>query len=114
MKRFHPLQLHPDAVPPEKVGFVNLLVEPWEDRQRIRVHARITPFQKPPNLEFEIRDANGRALASAYIVENIDFDLVITMHLRQLSPQPQQFTLYAAIRYDEIGVVFKDQIFFTL
>ncbi|GAP10489.1 hypothetical protein BECAL_01659 [Bellilinea caldifistulae] len=114
MKRFHPLQPHPDAVPPEQVRFLDLLVEPWEDRQRVRVHARITPFQKPPNLEFEIRDANGEMLASAYIVENIDFDLVITMHLRRLSLQPQQFTLHANIQYDEIGLVYEDQILFSL
>lgn len=114
MKRFHPLQPHPDAVPPEQVRFLDLLVEPWEDRQRVRVHARITPFQKPPNLEFEIRDANGEMLSSAYIVENIDFDLVITMHLRRLLPEPQQFTLHANIQYDKIGLVYEDQILFSL
>ncbi len=114
MKRYHPLQLHPEAVPPEQVRFLSLHIEPWEDHQRVRVHARLTPFQKPPNLEFEIRDGDGQTLASAYIVENIDFDLVITMHLRRISADPQQLTLYAMIRYDEIGTVSEDKATFSL
>jgi len=114
MKRFHPLQPHPDAVPPEQVRFLELFIEPREDRQRVRIHARLTPFQKPPNLEFEIRDASDEVIASAYIVENIDYDLVITMHLLRLSPQSQQFTLHANIQYDEIGLVSKDSAVFSL
>lgn len=114
MKRFHPLHLHPDAVPPDQVRFLNLHIEPWEDRQRIRVHARLTPFQKPPNLEFEIRDLEERVIASAYIVENIDFDLVITMHLQRLPPQTQQLTLKAAIIYEEFGVVSEEKTGFTI
>lgn len=114
MKRYNPLQPHPQAVPPNQVRFLNLQIEPWEDRNRVRVHARLTPFQKPPNLEFEICDADEQVLASAYIVENIDFDLVITMHLRQLRPERKYFTLHARVEYDEIGVVYQDQQNFSL
>lgn len=114
MKRYNPLQPHPQAVPPEQVRFLNLQIEPWDDRQRVRVHARLTPFQKPPNLEFEIRDADEQVLASAYIVENIDFDLVITMHLRRLPLETHDFTLVARIEYDEIGPVYQDQQNFSL
>jgi len=114
MKRYNPLQPHPQAVPPEQVRFLNLQIEPWEDRQRVRVHARLTPFQKPPNLEFEIRAADDQVVASAYIVENIDFDLVITMHLRQIPLERRYFTLYARVEYDEIGLVYQDQQNFSL
>ncbi|GIV66778.1 MAG: hypothetical protein KatS3mg047_1171 [Bellilinea sp.] len=93
---------------------MELMVDPREDRQRVRVHARLTPFQKPPNLEFEIRDASETVVASAYIVENIDFDLVITMHLRGLAPQMQQFTLYANVQYEGIGLVCEGKTVFSL
>ncbi len=106
MTRYHPLHPHPDAVPPEQVRFTDLHIEPWESRDRARLHARLTPFTRPPNIEIELRDPSGVEIASAYIVENIDYDFVITLHLRRQPSEPlSRLSLIARISYPDEGVV---------
>lgn len=114
MKRFNPLQPDPEAVPPEEVRFLELKVVPWEDTHRLKVHVRLTPFQKPPDLEFEIWDIEKKALASAFIVENIDFEFVITLHLRVKTASNQDLTLHASILYEDTGVVHEKEVAFHL
>lgn len=113
MNRFHPLDPHPNAQPPALVRFTELKVEPWPDGRRVRVHARLTPFQQPPNIESVIRDSNGTEVASVYIVENIDFDLVFTMHIRS-SDLTGPFSLHAEISYPEPGIVHQLDVAFDI
>lgn len=113
MHRFHPLQPAEGAVPPEEVRFIDLHVEPWEDNRRIRVHIRMTPFQKPPNLETRLFDAENREVASTTVIENIDFDLVFTLHIRP-PDAPEPFTLSCQIEYQDIGIVDRKSIQFSI
>ncbi|MEN4010953.1 MAG: hypothetical protein AB1453_10820 [Chloroflexota bacterium] len=115
MARFHPLNPHPEAVPPEQVRFLDLKIEPWDNRQRVRLHARLTPFTKPPDIEVEVLNPSGTEIASTYIVENIDYDFVITLHLRNYIAQADtRLTLNARIRYPDAGLVFEQAIQFTI
>jgi len=113
MPRFHPLQPNPEAVPPEEVRLTELRVEPWPDGRRIRLHARLTPFQSPPNLEAVLNDPKGNIIASAYIVENIDFDLVITMHIRG-PVDYDRYSVMARVIYENLGTVHEMKTYFTM
>lgn len=113
MPRFNPLRPIEGAVPPAEVRFRALHVEPWEDNRRIRVHIRLTPFQNPPDLEAQVVDAQGREVASAKVIENIDFDLVFTLHIRP-PDAPGPFQLTAWVEYQDLGEVDRKSITFTL
>jgi len=113
LNRFNPLHPPEGAAPPEQVKFTDLHVEPWGDNLKVRVHMRLTPFEKPPNLTAEILDSSGRGVSSIQIIENIDFDLVITMHIRP-PDSPGPFTLTAKIEYDGLGAVSESRIRFLL
>lgn len=111
--RFNPLRPNKDAVPPAEVRFRDLHAEPWEDNRRVRIHIRLTPFQKPPNLEIELLDANAQEVASVSIIENIDFDLVVTLHIRP-PDAPGPFSLTAKVSYEDIGEVDQKTARFSL
>jgi len=104
MRRFNPLHPTEGAKEPADVRFLDLHIEPWEDNQRIRVHMRLTPFQKPPNLEAVLLDSMGGEVASVTIIENIDFDLVFTLHIRRVNAAGP-FQLIGKILYEELGAV---------
>lgn len=113
MHRFNPLHPIEGAVLPADVRFLDLHVEPWEDNRRIRVHIRLTPFQKPPNLETRLVDALDRVIASAAVIENIDFDLVFTLHIRP-PDAPGPFQLTSQVEYEDLGMVDQKSIRFSL
>lgn len=113
MNRFNPLTPAENALAPQDVRFTETKVEPWPDGQRVRVHARITPFQKPPNLTFTIYDPQAGEAASVLIIENIDFDFVITMHIRGQC-LTGEYRLEALLQYDELGTVDQSQVLFVL
>lgn len=113
MPRFNPIQPTEGALPPAEVRFLDLHVEPWEDNTRVRVHIRLTPFQAPPNLEVQLLDVNSREVASVIVIENIDFALVFTLHIRPPSA-PGPFALTARIEYQDIGEVDRRFIRFSL
>jgi len=104
MHRFNPLQPPPEGVPPQAVRFLEWRAEPWPERDKIRVQAKIVPFLKPPDLEAVLLDSNGDELTSITIIENIDFDLVFTMHIRAPSADGK-YTLIGRIMYEDTGIV---------
>jgi hypothetical protein len=113
MNRFNPFQSDENAVAPEATRFTEAHVEPWPDGKRVRIHARLTPFQKPPNLSFTIYDPHGVEAANVLIIENIDFDFVITMHIRS-QIIPGEYVLEGLLSYDELGTVDETRIVFSL
>jgi hypothetical protein len=72
-------------VPPEEVRIRTLTVNPRSDGVRVDVHVELTPFQRRPNLELELRDLSGKKLSSLSVVEAIDPIMDFTMHLRSKS-----------------------------
>lgn len=113
MQRFNPFQPDEDALPPEEVRFLDVHVEPWPDGRRVRVHIRLTPFQQPPNLEMAIIDPQGREVSHVSIIENIDFQFVLTMHLRDSEPQPE-YRLEVELSYHELGIIDRNVSNFNL
>ena len=93
-----------DAVPPSDVRINELHIEKWPDRQRIRVHIDITPFQKRPDLEATIFDADGNEIANTLIIETLENRLVFTMHLRP-DALDKELILKVVLSYRDLGIV---------
>lgn len=113
MPRFNPFQQDENALPPEEVRFLDVHVEPWPDGRRVRVHVSLTPFQQPPNLDATIYDPTDREVSHISIVENIDYQFVITMHLRDPEPQPE-YRLEIELSYPEKGVITQNSCPFAI
>jgi hypothetical protein len=111
--RFNPLQPDPEALPPEQVHFENIRIEPWPEVTKIRVLMELTPFQSPPNLEVVITDTEGQEVTSAHIIENVDYRLVITLHLRR-APASPHYQLTARLIYPDLGTVDERNLTFDL
>ncbi len=94
----------PEGNPPQEVRFSDLKVEPWDDKTRLKILVQITPFNKNPDLEFQIESADGSKIAQVSIIENIESKFVFTMHLRNKSKQGP-YLLIGTISYEEIGIV---------
>jgi len=104
MPRRNPHAPPPESLPPEKVRFAELRVEPWPDGHRIRVHVTLSPFLRNPNLQFAILDNQGQEISHASIIENTDDRFVFTMHLRT-NDLNQSFTLIGSVFYEQEGIV---------
>lgn len=113
LHKFNPLDPPPDGAAPRDVRFTELRVEPWSEGGKVRVHARITPFLKPPDLEAALIDSAGDEISSVTIIENIDFSLVFTMHIRRPSADGK-YTLIGQIMYQDLGVVDESRTSFEL
>lgn len=103
-----------NPLPPNEVHFIDLKVEPWEDKMRFKVFAQISEFLEPPNLNFFISNLNSEIISEVTLIENVDTDIVFTMHLRNSSPQNQLNLLGEIFYSDEIGKVDSKTISFIL
>lgn len=113
LHKFNPQHPPQDGAAPPDVRFLELRVEPWPEGDRVRVHAQITPFLKPPDLEAVLLDSAGNELTSVDIIENIDFNLVFTMHIRFPSADGK-YTLQGKLSYEDMGVVHQTATSFEL
>ncbi|WP_299027650.1 hypothetical protein [uncultured Thermanaerothrix sp.] len=113
MLRYHPLQPDPNAQPPAQVRFKSVRVEPWPDGRKVRVLMEIIPFQQPPNIEVSLSDSEGHEITSAHIIENVDYRLVITLHLRSAIPI-SEYHLTARLTYPDLGTIDEQSLTFVL
>lgn len=103
-----------NPLPPEEVYFIELKVEPWEDNNRLKIFVSISEFSSPPNLNFFITDEKRTLLSEVTLIENIDKEFVFTMHLRHHSDQ-KELILNGEIFYpDDIGIVNRKTVPFTI
>ncbi len=92
----------PDAIPlpPNEVRIQGLQAEPYADGRRVRVRLELTPFQKRPNADLSILNAQGEEVASASIIETMEPKMELTLHVRGVG-QPGDYTLMARVFYRE-------------
>lgn len=103
-----------NPLPPSEVQILDLKIEPWEDKKRYKVFLKISEFTHPPNLNFYISTNNSEIISEVTMIENVDTDIVFTMHLRN-HHQPDQLTLTGEIFYpDDIGKVDEKSISFNI
>lgn len=87
---------------PEETHIILLEVKPYEDGRRIRIFLEITPFLKPPFIEFTLTDADGMDAGSASIIEPPRWKHELTMHIKYSKQIEGEFQLTARLFYPEI------------
>jgi hypothetical protein len=83
-------------VPPEQVRFRSAVAEPYADGRRLRLLIEITPFQKRPDVEIVVSDAEGNEVGSVFIIEAMEAAFTLTVHLRaspRTGPHPVRLRL---------------------
>jgi hypothetical protein len=70
-------------LPPQLVRIRELSATPWPDGRRVRVYLEVDPFQKRPNAEVKVHDAQDRLVAEASIIETAIRKMEFNLHLRQ-------------------------------
>ena len=99
-------------LPPDRVSFRDIEVEPYPDAQRLLVRLSVTPFQVRPTIDLEVLDEQGARVAASSIVEATDATMSLTLHLKHPTPD-SIYTLVARLLYEEQGEVDKGEAQFT-
>jgi len=100
--------------PPEETRILTLNVKPYEDGRRIHIYLEITPFQKPPFIDFNLTDADGKNAGSASIIEPPRWKHELTMHIKNSKQTTGELQLTARLFYPEIEEQDKRVITFNL
>ncbi len=72
--------------PREDVGIRTLSARPYADGRRVRLDVKLTPFVERPNLEFEVFNAAGDPVGAMSVIESMDHEFELTLHLRGPTP----------------------------
>ena len=87
-------------LPPDEVRIRALNVEPFPDGKRLRVLLELDPFQKRPNADLTLVDAQGNELSSAFIIQTMTRQMELVMHLRR--PASGACTLQVVLYYGSL------------
>ncbi len=87
-------------LPPDEVRIRALRVDPLPNGRLVRVFLEVDPFQKRPNADLTISDNEGREVASTSIIESMDRNIEIRMHV-QGAVQDREYSLKAILFYAE-------------
>ena len=101
-------------VAPEATRILDLRAEPYPDGRRLRVSLELTPFQKRPEIEFTLTDAEGQEAGSASVVEPVAWKLELTLHVRKAGPTAGQYHLSAQLSYPELGKIDQREVNITV
>jgi hypothetical protein len=73
----------PDQVSPadSEIKIIDLLVEPYQDLQRVKVNFRLPYFQEPLNASITLNKMDGKELASVDVVNLIQPENEVTLHI---------------------------------
>lgn len=86
--------------PKEEVAIRRLTARPYPDGRRVRLDVSLTPFLERPCLEFEVVNAAGEPVGAMAVIESMDHELELTLHLR--GPEPRgAHTLRLRVFYPE-------------
>lgn len=86
------------AKPRQEVRFLGLQTQPYEDGRRLLVMFELTPFLERPSLELAIVNENGESAGTLHIIEALQPNFQLTIHLRDKQPT-SFYTLYAQLYY---------------
>ncbi len=86
--------------PKSEVRIEHLEITPYQDRARIHIHIRLTPFSERPNLLLVAHDAHDRVVSELDIIETMHHDMEFTLHLRGAGDPAGVYTLTADLFYE--------------
>ncbi len=69
----------------------------FDDLRRVAVGFDITPFGERPSIQVTIRTMQGKEVSSLHVIETLETNFSLTMHLRD--PNPQEAYEVCAILY---------------
>ena len=84
--------------PPEEVRIKNLGLYVYPDGRRIAVGFDITPFLERPSIEVKITNARGEPAGALNVIETLDANFSLTMHLRDKEPT-ETYEITATLYY---------------
>ncbi len=87
-------------LPPDEVRIRALRVDPLPNGRLVRVYLEVDPFQKRPNADLTISDNEGREVASTSIIESMDRNIEIRMHVPG-AIREHEYSLKAILFYAE-------------
>lgn len=103
-----------NGLDPEKVRILEIKVEPWEDKRRLRIFVKLTPFKQSPSMEFILKDNSGKLISEASIIETDEDQFVFTMHIRSLE-HTSPYHLFCNLTYGEdIGIIHTKELTFSI
>jgi hypothetical protein len=73
-------------LPPEEVRIKQLGLYIYPDKRRVAVGFELTRFKERPSLEVTIINANGKIAGSLNVIETLNPNFSLTMHLRDQEP----------------------------
>ena len=88
-------------LPPDEVRICALRVDPLPNGRQVRVYLEVDPFQKRPNADLMIIDNEGLEVASTSIIESIDRNIEIRMHVPG-AVREREYSLKGILFYAEI------------
>ncbi len=95
-----------DKKPPAETRLLNMHAEPSSDGKRLKVVLSITPFEQRPYLDLALTDSKGVLIVASSIVEPINSELELNLHIRKALANPgDELNLTAIISYPDIGEV---------
>lgn len=83
---------------PQDVRLNQLGLFVYEDGRRIAVGFNITPFRERPSIEVIANNERGQPAGSLTIIEALQPNFSLTMHLRDASPT-EEYTIRAELYY---------------
>lgn len=84
--------------PREDVRFNELGLFVYDDRRRVAVGFDIVPFREPPSISVVVTNSNGVVAASLRVINAIQPNFNLTMHLRDEHPS-DSYDIEAIIYY---------------
>jgi hypothetical protein len=73
----------------------------------------LTPFERRPDIDIEVRDAADAVVSTTSIIENVDIRVGLTLHLRgEITRGPHK--LLVALTYPDLGQTDKREIVFDM
>lgn len=70
----------------------------YDDLRRVAVGFDITPFLEPPSIQVTITNPHGEEVSSLHVIETVDRNFHLTMHLRDKEPA-ETYEVKAVIYY---------------
>lgn len=86
--------------PRDRIRIEELIVRPYPDRFRIRLHVRVTAFLERPNLLLVVHDETDRVVSELNIIETMHHDMEFTLHIRNVVEPAGVYTLTAELFYE--------------
>ncbi len=95
-----------ERMPPADTRLLKLRAEPYDDGKKMKVGLDLTPFQQKPYIDITLSDLSGGLIASTSIVEPVNWNLELNLHIRNSPPFSNGvYKLTVVVSYPDLGEV---------